>query len=74
MERKHTPFGCETGGHRPRKKRALNHFQRDYAKEVAPAEYATMNEAQRDSWFLQETKVIFTILSGFVSATSNSED
>lgn len=35
---------------------ALYGFQRDYAKELGPSEYAAMNEAQRDDWFLKETK------------------
>ena len=35
---------------------ALERFQLDYAREVGGAEYAGMNEAQRDSWFLQEAK------------------
>jgi 4-amino-4-deoxy-L-arabinose transferase-like glycosyltransferase len=54
------------------KKRALNHFQKDYAKEVAPAKYATMNEAQRDSWFLQETKAFllsYPVLSAQLAIT-----
>jgi len=33
---------------------ALERFQLDYAKELLGAEYFAMNEAQRDSWFLQE--------------------
>ena len=35
---------------------ALERFQLDYAKELGGAEYIAMNEAQRDSWFLQEAK------------------
>jgi hypothetical protein len=34
----------------------LERFQMDYAKDIAPAEYATMNESQRDDWFLKESK------------------
>ena len=51
---------------------ALNHFQKKYAKEVAPAKYATMNEAQRDSWFLQETKAFlhtYPVLSAQLAIT-----
>ena len=33
---------------------ALERFQLDYAKELLGADYFAMNEAQRDSWFLQE--------------------
>jgi hypothetical protein len=38
------------------RRRALERFQNAYAKDIAPAEFETMNEAQRDDWFLQETK------------------
>lgn len=31
-------------------------FQPDYAKELAPEDWSLMNEAQRDKWFLSETK------------------
>jgi len=31
-------------------------FQLDYAKDIAPPEYASMDEFQRDAWLLQETK------------------
>lgn len=34
----------------------LDGYQMDYAREVGGAEFAAMNEAQRDSWFLKETK------------------
>jgi hypothetical protein len=34
----------------------LDSYQMDYAREVGGAEFAAMNEAQRDSWFLKETK------------------
>lgn len=35
---------------------ALYVFQMDYAKELGMPEFATMNEARRDAWFLKETK------------------
>ena len=37
--------------------KALDRYQQEYTMEVSPAEYATMNEAQRDSWLFQEAKV-----------------
>ena len=36
--------------------KALTRFQMDYAKELGKPEFATLNEAQRDAWFLKETK------------------
>jgi 4-amino-4-deoxy-L-arabinose transferase-like glycosyltransferase len=41
---------------RPAEFRALMRFQMDYAKELGNPEFATLNEAQRDAWFLKETK------------------
>jgi Dolichyl-phosphate-mannose-protein mannosyltransferase len=35
---------------------ALYGFQMDYAEELGTPEFATMNEARRDAWFLKETK------------------
>jgi hypothetical protein len=35
---------------------ALERFQLDYARDVAPPEYAGMNEAERDGWFMDETR------------------
>jgi len=35
---------------------ALEQFQLDYAAELAPPEYAGMNEAERDAWFMDETR------------------
>jgi Dolichyl-phosphate-mannose-protein mannosyltransferase len=35
---------------------ALERFQLEYAMELLGAEYFAMNEAQRDTWFLQEAK------------------
>ena len=46
---------------------ALERFQLDYAKELLGAEYSAMNEAQRDSWFLQETKA-FLVANPVLSA------
>ena len=37
-------------------RRALEDFQMAYADEVGGAEYAVMNEAQRDRWLMQEAK------------------
>ncbi len=37
-------------------RRALEDFQMAYADEVGGAEYAVMNEAQRDKWLMQEAK------------------
>ena len=37
------------------KRRALTRFESHYAKQLAPPDYAELNEAQRDKWFLQET-------------------
>jgi len=34
----------------------LDRYQNDYARELGGVEFAAMNEAQRDSWFLKETK------------------
>jgi hypothetical protein len=47
-----------TGNFRPNFKRRmdLERFQMDYAKDIAPAKYATMDESQRDDWFLKESK------------------
>jgi len=36
--------------------KALTRFQMDYAKELGKSEFAELNEAQRDAWFLKETK------------------
>jgi len=38
------------------KRQALERFQSEYVKEVAPTGYSEMNEAQRDKWLLQEAK------------------
>ena len=38
------------------KRSALERFQSVYAKHADPPGYADMNEAQRDKWFLHETK------------------
>jgi hypothetical protein len=46
---------------------ALEHFQLDYAKELGGAEYFAMNEALRDSWFLQEAKT-FLVANPVLSA------
>lgn len=46
---------------------AVERWQLDYAKEVGGAAYAAMNEAQRDSWFLQETKA-FLVANPVLSA------
>lgn len=35
---------------------ALYRFQMDYAKELGMPEFAMLNEAQRDAWFLKETR------------------
>lgn len=35
---------------------ALYSFQMDYAKELGGTAFAAMNEAERDAWFLKETK------------------
>ena len=37
------------------KRRALTRFESYYAHQLAPPDYAEMNEAQRDKWFLKET-------------------
>jgi hypothetical protein len=39
-----------------RRKIPLDRFQMDYAIEVGGAKFIKMNEAQRDSWFLAQTK------------------
>lgn len=39
-----------------RKKEALVPFQLQYAAQAGPDDWAGMNEAQRDQWFLDETK------------------
>lgn len=38
------------------KRRSLEKFQMEYAKEVGPAQWGVMNEAQRDKWFFKEAK------------------
>ena len=37
-------------------RRALEEFQMAYADEIGGAEYAVMNEAQRDKWLMQQAK------------------
>jgi len=46
---------------------ALDRFQVDYVKEVGPAEFDTMNEVQRDTWFFQESKA-FLLTNPVLSA------
>lgn len=46
---------------------ALERFQLDYARELGGAGYTIMNEAQRDSWFLQEAKT-FLVANPVMSA------
>lgn len=58
-----------------REQAALERFQLDYAKELAGAEYLAMNEAQRDAWYLRETKAFLVsnlVLSARV-AIANTE-
>ena len=42
--------------HNKDKRKALEKFQLEYAKEVAPKQWGHMNEAQRDRLFLKESK------------------
>jgi len=58
-----------TGNHRPNlaRRMALERFQKDYANDIAPTEFTTMNESQRDAWFLQETKA-FMVANPVLSA------
>jgi 4-amino-4-deoxy-L-arabinose transferase-like glycosyltransferase len=50
------------------RRRALERFQVEYAKDIIPAaELATMDESQRDAWFLSESKA-FLVANPVLSA------
>lgn len=54
--RTETPYFAVFHLRRFDERNALYVFQMDYAKELGMPEFATMNEARRDAWFLKETK------------------
>lgn len=51
-------------------RRALEEFMLEYADELGGAEYAVMNEAQRDQWLMQESKTYLRANPGLTAQMS----